>query len=158
MNPGVGSLSHLQQIFPTQESNQGLCITGRFFTSWALREARKSLSLKLSGSFHVFFPDSTLEVSALVVSFFVGFPPLHFKAECYRGGKLSLYPLWFYGQPDIRHINRRKAYKSLNVFMCTWESSKGNWKSKDTKVDRHYLFVCLFFLVRAVWFVGFLVL
>ena len=32
-NTGVGSLSLLQQILPTQESNQGLCIAGRFFTS-----------------------------------------------------------------------------------------------------------------------------
>ena len=35
------SLSLLQRIFPTQESNWGLlsCITGGFFTSWAIREA-----------------------------------------------------------------------------------------------------------------------
>jgi len=32
-NTGVGRLSHLQQILPTQESNQGLCIAGRFFTN-----------------------------------------------------------------------------------------------------------------------------
>ena len=32
-NTGVGSLSLLQQIFPTQESNQGLSIAGRFFTN-----------------------------------------------------------------------------------------------------------------------------
>ena len=38
-NTGVGSLSCLQQIFPTQELNWGLCIAGRFFTSWAMREA-----------------------------------------------------------------------------------------------------------------------
>ena len=30
---GVGSLSFLQGIFPTQELNQGLCIAGGFFTS-----------------------------------------------------------------------------------------------------------------------------
>ena len=34
-NTGVGSLSFLQGIFPTQVS----CITGRFFTSWTTREA-----------------------------------------------------------------------------------------------------------------------
>ena len=34
-NTGVGSLSLLQQIFPTQES----CIAGGFFTNWAIREA-----------------------------------------------------------------------------------------------------------------------
>ena len=39
-NPGVGSLSLLQGIFPTQESNPGLLhFAGRFFTSWATREA-----------------------------------------------------------------------------------------------------------------------
>ena len=36
---GVGSLSLLQRIFLTQESNQGLCIAVGFFTSWAIREA-----------------------------------------------------------------------------------------------------------------------
>ena len=32
-NTGVGSLSLLQQIFLTQELNQGLLISGRFFTN-----------------------------------------------------------------------------------------------------------------------------
>ena len=32
-NIGVGSLSLLQRIFPTQELNQVSCIAGRFFTS-----------------------------------------------------------------------------------------------------------------------------
>ena len=36
---GVGSLSILQWIFPTQESNWELCIAGGFFTNWATREA-----------------------------------------------------------------------------------------------------------------------
>ena len=36
-NTGVGSLSLLQGIFPTQAS----CIAGRFLTSWATREAPK---------------------------------------------------------------------------------------------------------------------
>ena len=40
---GVGSLSLLQQIFPTQESNQVSCIAGGFFTSWATREARMTV-------------------------------------------------------------------------------------------------------------------
>ena len=34
-NTGVGSLSLLQQIFPTQESNKVTWIAGRFFTNWA---------------------------------------------------------------------------------------------------------------------------
>ena len=34
-NTGVGSLSLLQGIFPTQGSNPGLPQAGRFFTSWA---------------------------------------------------------------------------------------------------------------------------
>ena len=42
-NTGVGSLSLLQGIFPTQRSSQGLsCIAGGFFTSWATREARST--------------------------------------------------------------------------------------------------------------------
>ena len=42
-NTGVSSLSLLQGIFPTQESNQGLlfCIAGRFFTNWAIREVQE---------------------------------------------------------------------------------------------------------------------
>ena len=38
-NTGGGSLSLLQRIFPTQESNWGSCIAGRFFTNCAMREA-----------------------------------------------------------------------------------------------------------------------
>ena len=38
-NTWVGSLSLLQGIFPTQGSNPGLPIAGRFFTSWTTREA-----------------------------------------------------------------------------------------------------------------------
>ena len=44
-NNGVGSLSLLQQIFPIQESNRVSCISGRFFTNWAIREA---LSMEIS--------------------------------------------------------------------------------------------------------------
>ena len=43
-NTGVGSLSLLQGIFPTQGSNLGLQIShiaGRFFTSWTTREAQE---------------------------------------------------------------------------------------------------------------------
>ena len=36
---GVGSLSLLQWIFLTQELNRVSCITGRFFTNWAIRKA-----------------------------------------------------------------------------------------------------------------------
>ena len=38
-NPGVGSLSFLQGIFPTRDRTQFSCIAGGFFTSWATREA-----------------------------------------------------------------------------------------------------------------------
>ena len=40
-NTGVSSLSLLQQIFPTQprDRTQVSCIAGRFFTSWAIKEA-----------------------------------------------------------------------------------------------------------------------
>ena len=90
-NTGVGSLSLLQGIFPTQESNPGLlhcrwvlhqlshqgrprilewvtypfsrgsswarnrtrvsCITGRFFTNWAIREAHIVTRVALQGAF-----------------------------------------------------------------------------------------------------------
>ena len=38
-NTGVGCLSLLQGIFPTQGLNPGLPHGGRFFTSWGTREA-----------------------------------------------------------------------------------------------------------------------
>ena len=38
-NTGVGSLSLLQHIFPTQDLNRVSCIAGRFFINWAIREA-----------------------------------------------------------------------------------------------------------------------
>ena len=38
-NTGLGSLSLLQGILPSQEANQGLCLAGGFFTSWATRKA-----------------------------------------------------------------------------------------------------------------------
>ena len=40
-NTGVGSLSLLQGIFPTQGLNPGLPHCRRFFTSWATRETRE---------------------------------------------------------------------------------------------------------------------
>ena len=47
-NTGGGSLSLLQGIFPTQESNWGVsCIAGGFFTSWATREAGCSNCFKV---------------------------------------------------------------------------------------------------------------
>ena len=39
-NTGVGSLSLLQGIFPTQGLNPGTHIAGGFFTSWATKETR----------------------------------------------------------------------------------------------------------------------
>ena len=49
-NTGVGSLSLLKGIFPTQESNPGLLHSGRFFTSWATREAHKKSKGKPNAS------------------------------------------------------------------------------------------------------------
>ena len=43
-NTGVGSLSLLQGIFPTQGSNQVSHIAGGFLTSWVTREAQESWS------------------------------------------------------------------------------------------------------------------
>ena len=43
-NTGVGSLSLLQGIFPTQGLNPGLPHCRWFFTSWATREAQESWS------------------------------------------------------------------------------------------------------------------
>jgi len=38
-NTGVGNLSMLQVVFPTQELNQVSCTAGGFFASWSAREA-----------------------------------------------------------------------------------------------------------------------
>jgi len=43
----VGSLSLLQGIFPTQESNQGLLLAGGFFTNCAISEALIYLNIYL---------------------------------------------------------------------------------------------------------------
>ena len=40
-NTRVGSLSLLQGIFPPQDQTQVSCTAGRFFTSWATREAQE---------------------------------------------------------------------------------------------------------------------
>ena len=40
-NTGVGSLSLLQKIFPTQDQTQVSSTAGGFFTSWATREAQE---------------------------------------------------------------------------------------------------------------------
>ena len=45
-NTGVGSLSLLQMIFPTQGSIPGFPHAGRFFTSWATREVQEYWSGK----------------------------------------------------------------------------------------------------------------
>ena len=66
----MGSLSLLQRIFPTQESNWVSCIAGRFFTNWATREALftqwsqfshlvMSNSLQLHGQQHARLPCSS---------------------------------------------------------------------------------------------------
>ena len=44
-NTGMGSLSCLQWIFPTQEPNRVSCIEGSFFTNWAIREVQVCLLL-----------------------------------------------------------------------------------------------------------------
>ena len=45
-NTGMGSLSLLQGIFRTQESNWVSYIAGRFFTNWTIREAKDSVGVK----------------------------------------------------------------------------------------------------------------
>ena len=43
-NTEVGSLSLLQEIFPTQVQTQVSHVAGRFFTSWATKEAQEDWS------------------------------------------------------------------------------------------------------------------
>ena len=47
-NTGVSSLSLIQGIFPTRDQTQVSCTAGRFFTSWATREAQEHWSVCLS--------------------------------------------------------------------------------------------------------------
>ena len=47
-NTGVGSLSLLQGIFPTQGSNPGLPIVNRFFTSWTITEDKWNTTAKVT--------------------------------------------------------------------------------------------------------------
>ena len=48
LNTGVGSLFLLQVIFPPRNETQVSCIAGRFFTSWATREAQEYWNGSLS--------------------------------------------------------------------------------------------------------------
>ena len=72
-NTGVGSLSLLQGIFPTQGLNPGLPPCSRFFASWATREVDHTLGfcfawLFLSKSLHIYcisFISSSLIVSLI---------------------------------------------------------------------------------------------
>ena len=47
-NTGVGSLSLLQQIFPTLKLKQVSWTAGRLFTSWAIREAQQLVTFPQS--------------------------------------------------------------------------------------------------------------
>ena len=49
-NTGVGSLSLLQRIFPSQELNRGLCILGRFFYQLSYQVLTITWYKLLSGS------------------------------------------------------------------------------------------------------------
>ena len=64
-NTGVGSLSLLQGIFPTQRLKPVSHIVGRFFTSWATREAQEYWSGQPIPS-PVDLPDPGIEPGSLV--------------------------------------------------------------------------------------------
>ena len=51
-NTGLGSVSILQQIFPTKELNQVSCIAGGFFTNWAIKEAHRRESWTIKKTEH----------------------------------------------------------------------------------------------------------
>ena len=46
-NTGVGGLSLLQWIFPTQEPNRVSCTAGGFFTNWAIGDAQPVLKSRV---------------------------------------------------------------------------------------------------------------
>ena len=64
-NTGVVSLSFLQRIFLTQESNRVSCIAGGFFTNWAIREALTNLDSILK-SRDITLPAKVCLVKAMV--------------------------------------------------------------------------------------------
>ena len=66
-NTGVGSLSLLQGIFPTQVQTQVSCIAGRFFTSWAIREAHTPFSNVKKSVFYCFLATSGYCLNTLPV-------------------------------------------------------------------------------------------
>ena len=68
-NTGVGSLSLLQGIFPTQDQTHVSCIAGRYFTAWATREAHSfyldTTFLKISVGLTPSFPSRLLQTSPI---------------------------------------------------------------------------------------------
>ena len=86
-NTGVGGLSLLQGIFPTQRLNPIDCIAGGFFTSWATREAGVgSLSL-----LQRIFPTQHSRLNQLS---YQGSPKWKWK---------SLSCVWFFATPWTAH-------------------------------------------------------
>ena len=61
-NTGVGSLSLLQGIFPTQVSH----ITGGFFINWAIRELQPDTNFQIAYSFDGFLNRSSFSIFILI--------------------------------------------------------------------------------------------
>ena len=68
-NTGVGSLTLLQRIFPTQELTGVSCIAGGFLTSWAIRETLSRKPTKKKPTHHCFFFFNFLEKQVLTAAY-----------------------------------------------------------------------------------------
>ena len=96
-NTGVGSLSLLQGIIPAQGSTQVSHIAGRFFTSWATREAWQK-TLKSEYSVKPCFDPKELWNNKYVLCYTIKYV-IHFYAsvytQCSEGKKPGVEPgLW----------------------------------------------------------------
>ena len=80
-NTGAGNLSLLQGIFPTWDQTQVSRIAGRFFTSWATREAHNSVrsSINLSHYCYNSLFKSQLRLYSLCEVFWLSFTQNEFS-------------------------------------------------------------------------------
>ena len=100
-NIGVGSLSLLQGIFPTQELNRVSCTAGGFFTSWATKEALTNLDSILK------IRDITLPIKVHIVKAMV-FPVVMHACESWTKKKAE-------GQEQITPVTKSSGRDKTNA-------------------------------------------
>ena len=124
-NTGVGSLSFLQQIFLTQESNRGqTCNAGRFFTNWAIREAFRGSKMSLNSNMWgvKVYPDINLQyckkllhqrIFVIKLLPYIYMPYIYIKCPIYN--ILGTYS-------SLRNISERKSYHPTeSMALFNWQ-------------------------------------